>query len=99
MDKAICQYALDRVILYLQNYGVEPSPEVCRTALALIDNCLRDADWHCHSDGLSMGNGLPGGVLALVFERLPQYFELPALNVPVQRPPITRGSIGYGPAV
>lgn len=92
MDKAICQYALDRVILYLQNYGVEPSPDVCRRALSLIDNCLQDAGGHCHSDGAS-------GVLALVFERLPQYFELPALNVPVQRPPITRGSIGYGPAV
>lgn len=99
MDKAICQYALDRVILYLQNYGVEPSPEVCCKALALIDSCLQDAGGYCHSDGVPGGSGLPGGVLALVFERLPQYFELPALNVPVQRPPITRGSIGYGPAV
>lgn len=100
MDKAICQYALDRVMLYLQNYGVSPSPEACRRALALIDACLEEviaADSHqrpCQGD-----SALPVGVLARVFDRLPDYFDLPELNVPLQRPPIQRGSIGYGPAL
>lgn len=93
MEKAICQYALDRVMLYLHSYGVEPSPSVCRRALALIDECLQDAGQVC-ADGQ-----VPLGVLAMVFDRLPQAFDLPELDLPVQRPPILRGSIGYGPPV
>ncbi|WP_328188378.1 hypothetical protein [Marinobacter sp. OP 3.4] len=95
MEKAICQYALDRVMLYLRNYGVEPSPEVCRRALTLIDECLRDAD----SAACDGPGAMPGGVLAMVFDRLPEVFSLPDLDLPVQRPPIRRGSIGYGPPV
>ncbi|MFW5824834.1 MAG: hypothetical protein ACOCVV_07690 [Marinobacter sp.] len=95
MEKAICQYALDRVILYLQNYGVEPSADVCRMALALIDLCLQETAGEA---GTCAGeNRVPGGVLARVFDRLPEFFELPALDVPLQSPPIERGSIGYGP--
>lgn len=98
MEKTICQYALDRVMLYLQNYGVEPSPEVCRRALALIDSCLKEVDdqqpLNCDDP-----DALPVGVVALVFDRLPDVFSLPELDLPVQRPPIRRGSIGYGPPV
>ncbi|SES95365.1 hypothetical protein SAMN04487962_10326 [Marinobacter segnicrescens] len=102
MERAICQYALDRVMLYLRNYGVAPAPQVCRRALALIDECLAEVVTGqgssvpdpCHSD-----TPLPGGVLALVFDRLPGYFDLPELYVPLQRPPIQRGSIGYGPTL
>ena len=97
MDKAICQYALDRVMLYLQNYGIESSPSVCRRALGLIDDCLAESG----ADDLGACNterALPG-VLAMVFDHLPQVFDLPELDLPVQRPPILRGSIGYGPPV
>ena len=98
MEKTICQYALDRVMLYLQTYGVEPSPTICRQALALIDECLAEAG--VAPEGSCGGEGsLPGGVLTRVFDRLPEVFELPELDLPVQRPPIVRGSIGYGPAV
>lgn len=98
MDKAICQYALDRVMLYLQNYGVKPSPSVCRRALTLIDECLADAGV-ADADPEEPDPALPGGVLARVFDRLPEVFELPEPDLPVQRPPILRGSIGYGPPV
>lgn len=97
MEKTICQYALDRVMLYLQSYGVEPSPDVCRRALALIDSCLREAV-ECEP-GAERMTALPAGVLERVIDRLPEYFELPELEVPPQRPPIRRGSIGYGPAI
>lgn len=98
MEKAICQYALDRVMLYLQNYGVEPSPSICRRALALIDDCLAETGV-TDITGCHPGQTLPGGVLARVFDRLPEVFDLPELDLPVQRPPILRGSIGYGPPV
>lgn len=97
MDKAICQRALDRVMLYLQSYGLEPTPSVYRRALALIDDCLSEAgvaDMDACDTGL-----LPGGVLAMVFDRLPQVFDLSEPDLPIQRPPILRGSIGYGPPV
>lgn len=97
MEKAICQYALDRVMLYLQSYGVEPSSAVCRRALALIDSCLEEAA--TREPGTEQATALPAGVLARVIDRLPEYFELPDLEVPPQRPPIRRGSIGYGPAI
>lgn len=100
MEKAICQYALDRVMIYLRNYGISPSPAVCRQALALIDACLAETQ----SGQLSTRSAgpapeAPTGVLARVFDRLPEYFDLPELQVPLQRPPIDRGSIGYGPAL
>lgn len=98
MEKAICQYALDRVMLYLQNYGVAPSPSVCRRALALIDDCLAETGV-AEPGACDSGRYLPGGVLARVFDRLPDVFDLPDLDLPVQRPPILRGSIGYGPPV
>ena len=97
MDKAICQYALDRVMLYLQNYGIEPSPSVCRRALSLIDECLGESGVD-EVGACGTERALPG-VLAMVFDRLPRVFDLPELNLPVQRPPIQRGSIGYGPSV
>ncbi|MGM0569503.1 hypothetical protein [Marinobacter sp.] len=102
MEKAICQHALDRVILYLQNYGVPSSPAVCRRALALIDTCLAEVLEEQTRQELPpdcQDQPLPVGILARVFDRLPDYFDLPELKVPLQRPPIQRGSIGYGPAL
>src|SRR5690554_1885401 len=97
MEKAICQYALDRVMLYLRNYGISPSPAVCRQALALIDACLAEAQNRQAQNAPEQE--APTGILAQVFKRLPDYFDLPELQVPLQRPPIDRGSIGYGPAL
>lgn len=98
MEKAICQHALDRVMLYLQSYGLEPTPSACQRALALIDHCLAEASV-ADREACDTGRYLPGGVLVMVFERLPEVFDLPELDLPVQRPPILRGSIGYGPPV
>lgn len=80
MAKAMCQQALDRVIAYLRGYGVEPTHDVCRKALRLIDSAMDE-----------------GGeqLIARAIDRIPEYFELPDLEVPPQRPDLMRSSIGY----
>lgn len=95
MSKAICQHALNRVMLYLGNYGVEPSPEVCCKALRLIEECLQETMQTPCTDSTGL---LSTGVIETVIDRLPREFELPALTTPLQRPPLRRGSIGYGPS-
>ncbi len=37
MAKALCQQALDRVMAYLRGYQIEPTNDVCRQALQLVD--------------------------------------------------------------
>lgn len=80
MAKALCQQALDRVIAYLRGYGVELTPVVCRQALRVVDAAMEEG-----SDDL----------MDRVIERVPEFFDLPELQAPMQRPPLTRGSIGY----
>ena len=82
MAKVLCQQALDRVIAYLKGYGVEPTNEVCRKALRVVDVAMADG-----SEDL----------MARVVDRVPEFFHLPELQVPTQRPSLKRGSIGYYP--
>lgn len=84
MNKALCQLALDRVMAYLQEYGVEPGNDVCRRALKVVDAALEPG-----SDG----------AMERVIDLLPLYFDLSEPRVPVQRPAMHRGSIGYWPHV
>lgn len=81
MARALCQQALDRVIAYLRGYGVELTPRVCRQALRVVDAAMED--------------GGDDDLMGRVIDRVPEFFELPELQTPLQRPPLTRGSIGY----
>ncbi|MBS3804540.1 MAG: hypothetical protein KGY54_08325 [Oleiphilaceae bacterium] len=80
MAKAMCLYALNRVIAYLEGYGIEPEHEVCQKALRLVDCVMSEG-----SDQL----------VERAIDRIPDFFELPELTVPAQSPPMIRGSIGY----
>lgn len=82
MPKAICQQALDRVMAYLRGYGITPTNDVCRMALEVVDASL--------SEGSE-------GVMERALDKIPDFFELPEPHVPLQRPPLKRGSIGYHP--
>lgn len=84
MAKALCQQALDRVMAYLQGYQIESTNEVCRQALQLVDAALAEGE---------------DGVMERAVDKIPDYFELPEPYIPVQRPTLKRGSIGYRPYV
>lgn len=84
MAKALCQQALDRVIAYLRGYGIEPTTEVCRRALLVVDAALAEGS---------------EGAMTRAIDRIPDFFDLPEPHIPVQRPPLKRGSIGYFPYV
>ncbi len=82
MAKALCQQALDRVIAYLRGYGVELTPMVCRQALRVVDAAMEEGE---------------NGLMERVIDRVPEFFNLPELRAPLQRPALKRGSIGYLP--
>jgi hypothetical protein len=91
MARAHCQQALDRVITYLRTCGIQPSHAVCRRALQLVDDVF--GEWE--SAG---GDGAEPAITWLMeraMDRLPTYFDLPEAKVPLQSPPLQRGSIGY----
>ncbi len=80
MARALCQRALDRVLAYLGGYGIPPTHDVCRQALQLVDAALA---------------GGSDGTIARAMDLIPEYFSLPEIDVPPQRPELRRGSIGY----
>lgn len=80
MVRALCQQALDRVLAYLVGYGIPPTNDVCRRALQLVD--------------LAMAEGSEDAI-ARSMDLIPEYFSLPAIEVPPQRPELSRSSIGY----
>ena len=84
MARALCQQALDRVLAYLEGYGIPPTNDVCRRALQLVDSALAEGS---------------EGAIARSMDLIPRYFSLPAIDVPSQRPELRRGSIGYWPNV
>ena len=69
---------------YLRGYGIAPTNDVCRIALEVVDGALAEG-----SDG----------IMERALDKIPEYFELPEIHVPVQRPSLVRGSIGYRPYV
>ncbi|MEQ5834027.1 hypothetical protein [Marinobacter sp. NFXS9] len=81
MKRAVCQQALDRLIAYLRGCGVEITSENCRKALQLVDRALAEAGSR--------------DVMARAMDMIPEYFDLPPLAIPMQSPPLMRGSIGY----
>lgn len=85
MSRAVCQLALDRIMAYLRGCGLEPTPEICHKALQLVDRALAEAN--------------NGEVMELAMNMIPDYFDLPHIHVPQQRPTLKRGSIGYSPYV
>lgn len=85
MPRAVCQQALDRIIAYLRGCGVEPTPDVCRKALQLVDRALAEADGE--------------SVMERAMNLIPDFFNVPQGAIPTQSPPLIRGSIGYHPYV
>lgn len=83
MPETLCQQALERVLTYLRDSGLELSRETCRQSLRLVNDAMTDGD----------GPDLP----ARCIERLPEYFELPGVEFPLVAPPLKRGHIGYYP--
>lgn len=83
MAQANCQQALEWVIAYIRDSGIEPTVEDNRTALRLVEAALAQTG----QDEL-----LPAA-MALI----PRYFNLSPTAIPPHQPPIARGSIGYPP--
>lgn len=81
MPDTLCQQALERVLTYLRDDGVELCAETCRQALRLVDDAMTDGD----------GTDLP----ARCIERVPEYFALRGIDIPPANPPLERGHIGY----
>lgn len=83
MPEIPCQQALERVLTYLRNDGVELCAETCQQVLRLVGESLADGD----------GPDLP----ARCIDRLPDYFDLDGMDIPASGPPLERGHIGYYP--
>lgn len=83
MPETQCQQALERVLTYLRDSGIDLNADTCRQALRLVDQALTVGD----------GPDLP----ARCIDRVPEYFNLPAMDIPPPAPPLERGHIGYYP--
>jgi len=83
MPETLCQQALERVLTYLRDDGVELTPQICQRALRLIDEAMTEGD----------GPDLP----ARCIDRVPAYFDRQVLAIPPASPPLERGHIGYYP--
>ncbi|MGM0767417.1 MAG: hypothetical protein ACQEV6_05290 [Pseudomonadota bacterium] len=81
MSEIICRQALERVLTYLGEDGVELTPEACRRAFRLVESAM---DQGCGAD-------LP----ARCISRIPDYFDRPSEIFPEATPPLERGHIGY----
>ena len=77
----ICQQALERVLTYLQDDGVELTTDVCRRAFRLVETV--------------MGRGAVPDLPARCIAAVPEYFDRPPMSYPVAHPPLNRGHIGY----
>jgi hypothetical protein len=83
MPETLCQQAIERVMTYLRDDGVELDAETCRQVLRLVDGAMTEGD----------GPGLPARCIELV----PDYFNLPGMDIPAPIPPLMRGHLGYYP--
>lgn len=91
MARAHCQQALDRVITYLRTCGIPPNHVVSRRALQLVDSVF--AEWE--GEGTDSPEPAVEWLIERMMDRLPEFFDLPKAAVPLQSPPLKRGSIGY----
>ena len=85
MPGILCQQALARVLVYLDDVGVELTADNCRRALGLIETVLAEGD----------NQDIEADLPARCFERIPDYFECPHEAIPQAGPPLKRGCIGY----
>jgi len=83
MPDTLCQRALERILTYLRDDGVELDTDTCRQVLRLVENTMMEGD----------GPDLP----ARCVERVPDYFDLPGMAIPPPTPPLERGHLGYYP--
>lgn len=81
MPETLCQRALERVLTYLDDDGVDLTTDTCRQALRLVEALMaRDA-----------GPDLP----ARCIDSISEYFERSYYRIPDASPPLERGYIGY----
>jgi hypothetical protein len=83
MPETVCQQAIERVMTYLRDDGVELDAVTCRQVLRLVDSAMKDGG----------GLDLPARCIELV----PDYFNLPGMDIPAPIPPLMRGHLGYYP--
>lgn len=81
MPETLCQQAVERVLTYLRDDGVELRAETCRQVLRLVDEAMAEGD----------GPDLP----ARCIDRVGDYFSLSGMDIPSSSPPLERGHIGY----
>lgn len=81
MPETLCQQALERVLTYLRDDGVDLCADTCQQALRLVNDAMTEGD----------GPDLP----ARCIDRLPEYFDLNGTDIPTSNPPLERGHIGY----
>ncbi|MEX2474893.1 hypothetical protein [Marinobacter sp.] len=81
MSDKLCQQALDRVLVYLGDDGVELTTDACRRALRLVDTAMEKG----------AGPDLPARCISCI----PDNFERPTEAFPDATPPLKRGRIGY----
>jgi hypothetical protein len=76
------EYALGRVLAWLQWSGVPHSPDMTRLALRLVEQTLADGNTD---------------LISRVMEELPHRIALPEIRLPPAALPIKRISLGYAP--
>lgn len=103
MDDISFQHVFSRVYGYLCEAGVEMTSERCRQMLQLIDEAMAEISHSSINSSINSSSNsdtdrreLTGHrLLKSVMDRLPEYFAIPEVNIPVAAPPLFRGSIGY----
>lgn len=81
MPKSLCQHALERVLTYLDDDGVDLTTDTCRQALRLVEAALTQ----------NAGQDLLGRCIGSI----PDFFERSYYHIPDASPPLKRGRIGY----
>ena len=81
MPETLCQQAIERVMTYLRDDGVELDAETCRQVLRLVDGAMTEGD----------GPDLPARCIELV----PDYFNRQGMEIPAPIQTIMRGPLVY----
>ncbi|MGO2137362.1 hypothetical protein [Marinobacter sp.] len=95
MDDISFQHVFSRVYGYLCEAGVEMTSERCRQMLQLIDDAMAEIGEGSSNTATDRRELVGHRLLKSVMDRLPEYFAIPEVSIPVAAPPLCRGSIGY----
>lgn len=95
MDDISFRHIFSRVYGYLCEAGVEMTSERCRQMLQLIDEAMAEIGEGSNNIVNDRRELTGHRLLKSVMDRLPEYFAIPEVVIPVAAPPLCRGSIGY----